>query len=179
MSKSKSTTSSSEEYIVLHKISIRNTLIASAIYLLTLLAIRWKAITGLTTYYLGGSHSDAGLYYWLFRHHLRFFFSDGFFQTTAFFPYPNTLAWSDNFLFPALLAMPFAKLGIPEDALYNLILLLVHFLLGYCTFRTVHLVTGNIKSITVCRIRCRCNRLDNIIARPPATSVRFLFSTCS
>ncbi|MCI5064536.1 hypothetical protein MRY87_02295 [bacterium] len=137
--------------------SRREHLFALAIIFLAVIALRWRAVTGLGTYYLGGSHADAGLYLWLFRYHLENTFcfgscppssalSPSFFQTNAFFPYPLSLAWSDNFLFPALLAKPLHLLGVPADRLYSPVLLLAHGGLGYTTFRLTRKITRDFLS---------------------------------
>ncbi|MCB0328464.1 MAG: hypothetical protein KDD70_02340 [Bdellovibrionales bacterium] len=133
-----------EEFILLHPITWKRSAVALGVFSLFLLIFRWKAVTGLGTYYLGGSHADAGLYLYLFRHHLQHLFSDPFFSLNAFFPYPNTLAWSDNFIFPSLLAMPFYSLGISESALYSLVLLLAHLATAYCIFRLVVLISNDV-----------------------------------
>lgn len=142
MSSTSTSKQQGKSLLYLAPISGRTNLIALSVLFIILFLLRFQVFLGLETYYLGGSHADAGLYLWLFRENLHNFFALPFFQTTAFFPYPLSLAWTDNFLFPSLLAYPFYKLGIPESVLYNFVLLGAHLLLGYCTFRFTFIISG-------------------------------------
>jgi hypothetical protein len=139
MEKSRTT----KPYTDFHAISWRESGIALLVLFAVTVRIRWQAFLRFGTHYLGGSHADAGLYLYLFRYHLENLFSGTFFQTNAFFPYPLSLAWSDNFIFPALLASPFAALGVPHTILYNGVLLSAHLALAYATFRVVYIISGN------------------------------------
>lgn len=115
---------------------------AVAVLTVVILILRFQAVRTLSSTWLGGSSGDAGLYIYLFRHHLHHLFTEPFFSLEAFYPYPQPLAWSDSFILPALLAMPFLQIGISEIVLYNGVLLLAHLAFGYTIFRLVILVTG-------------------------------------
>lgn len=124
------------------KIPLRQTMSAVAVLTVVILILRFQAVRALSSTWLGGSSGDAGLYIYLFRHHLRHLFTEPFFSLEAFYPYPQPLAWSDNFILPALLAMPFFHMGVSEVVLYNGVLLLAHLAFGYAVFRLVMLMMG-------------------------------------
>jgi hypothetical protein len=124
------------------RIPLRQTVNAVVVLAVVVLILRFQAVCALSSAWLGGSSGDAGLYIYLFRHHLRYLFSEPFFSLEAFYPYPQPLAWSDNFILPALLAMPFFHMGVSEVVLYNGVLLLAHLAFGYAVFRLVILITG-------------------------------------
>lgn len=94
----------------------------------------------LTTRYLGGVDYDAGLYVFLARVARSALSPSVWFDTTAFYPYGYSLAWSDNFILPSLLFSCFRGWGDPLG--YNLLYLLCGALNGYCAFRLFRLVGG-------------------------------------
>ncbi|NDC37947.1 MAG: hypothetical protein EBZ48_07815 [Proteobacteria bacterium] len=107
----------------------------AAVLLLGLLAVfRLGALSGISTGFLGGVSGDAGLYVWLFRSHVRGIFTTPWFETSGFYPYGQTLAWSDNFILPGLFGQLGVSLGLTEVLTYNLIILGSTFLTGFCTF---------------------------------------------
>lgn len=124
----------------------RPTLKQNALVLLGFLALialfRAQSIATIDTHFLGGARRDAGLYIWLTQSNIRDLFSQPWFNTQAFYPYTNTLAWSDNFIAPALLAGVFNWIGFSFVASYNLVLLLAYLLNGYCTYRLCFQLTG-------------------------------------
>ncbi|MCO6429416.1 MAG: hypothetical protein J5J00_01025 [Deltaproteobacteria bacterium] len=111
--------------------------------LATLLLIRWQAITLIDSHYLGGFLGDAGLYSWLIQSNLRDLFVSSWFDTAAFYPYGTSLAWSDNFILPSLVAFPLLKLGLPLVTSFNVIILVSNFLNGYAVWRLFHKLTGD------------------------------------
>lgn len=104
--------------------------------------IRFKALTHLTSAVLGGSDADSGLYLWLSRINFNNLFESPWFNTPAFYPYAKSLAWSDNFLLPSMLA-GILNLILPDLLTYNLILLGAHFLNGFLTYRLAYRLTGS------------------------------------
>ena len=122
-------------------VPLRSTGIALTLFIALICALRAQAIGAIDSSWLGGASGDAGLYIYFFRHHLRYLFEEPFFGLQSFYPYSHPLAWSDNFILPALIAKPFYELGVSENLLYNLILLFAHLALGYTLFRLVLLIT--------------------------------------
>lgn len=110
--------------------------------LFVLVLFRYRAISVLNTHFIGGFEGDAGLYIWLMKHNLRDLISLPWFNTRAFYPYTQSLAWSDNFILPSILALPFVELGIKLPLIYNLIILFAEFLNGYVTYRLCFLLCG-------------------------------------
>ncbi len=93
--------------------------------------------------YIGGSRGDAGIYLFLESINANRFFSlssEGF-DLPSFYPYRRALAYSDNFLLPALCAKVLLPLLGNEALVYNLIILTALALNGYCTYRAVLKVT--------------------------------------
>lgn len=122
---------------------ITTELAAVALLLLVLFLLRSNAMAQLDSAYLGGFFGDAGLYPWLVRTVSTELFSAPWFNTRAFYPYSQTLAWSDNFILPALVAKFLMHFGASLVVAYNLILLTASFLNGYCTYRAVYSLTGS------------------------------------
>ena len=92
--------------------------------------------------FVGGASGDAGLYVWLFKSHVRGLFSTPWFETSGFYPYGQSLAWSDNFILPGIIGQGTAAIGISDTLSYNLIILGSTFLSGYCTFILAYRLTG-------------------------------------
>src|SRR5690606_29944065 len=85
---------------------------AVALGLLTVLGIwRFSALLHISTHYIGGFQGDAGLYSWLTNLNSQNFLFP-WFETNGFYPYGYSLAWSDNFILPSLLASVLFKFGI-------------------------------------------------------------------
>jgi hypothetical protein len=71
-------------------------------YFLVALVICWPALPYLGDRYLGGASLDAGLYIYLCQSALDALLTDDWFSTRSFYPYGLSLAWSDNFILPAV-----------------------------------------------------------------------------
>jgi len=81
----------------------------------------WELNTG----FLGGARGDAALYAWLMRSNAENFFS---FQSTGFdagiyYPFSKSLAFTDNFLLPGLIAKVLLGVGLTQELTFNLILI--------------------------------------------------------
>ena len=107
-----------------------------------LVVFRFQALRHINSLFLGGSEGDAGLYIWLVQSNVRDLFTLPWFNTQAFYPYTQSLAWSDNFILPALLAKPLLWLGLSLPLSYNLLLLLAYVLNGYATYHLCVKLTG-------------------------------------
>lgn len=129
------------DFIEFHRSSKKNELFAISILLLFLVLIRYQAILNIQTLFLGGTQADAGLYVWLLRFH-TIDQLNSWFNTSAFYPYGNSLAWSDNFILPGLFGAGLIKLGIPLVVAYNLLILGANFLNGYLTYRLAFRISG-------------------------------------
>lgn len=89
--------------------------------------------------YFGGASHDAGLYVWLAEEAYKVFTRFNF-HTSAFYPFGNSLAWSDNYILVSSVLRAFSSNNSPFY--YNLCLIFVDALNGYCTFRVVHYLCG-------------------------------------
>lgn len=89
--------------------------------------------------YFGGASYDAGLYVWLTEEAYKVFTRFNF-HTSAFYPFGYSLAWSDNYILVSSLLRFFSSNNSPFY--YNLCLLIVDALNGYCTFRVVQYLCG-------------------------------------
>lgn len=118
-----------------------HTLLAAVILLLALLIPRLPAVRGISQGFIGSVSGDAGLYVWLFKSHVHQLFSSPWFETTGFYPYGQSLAWSDNFILPGLLGKLGATAGLSEVVSYNLIILAGTFLSGFCTYLLAYRLT--------------------------------------
>lgn len=132
-----------QPYVENYRSNKKNEIIAILFFLALLFTLRLESILNLSSHYLGGRSHDAGLYIWLFDSNLRDLFSLPWFNTSGFYPYTKSLAWSDNFILPSLIALPFIKLGLSKVIAYNCTLLLAVFLNAYVTYRLAYLLTGN------------------------------------
>ena len=125
---------------------LRRTARSFGIFLLFALAYALmypSCFQGLSKGYLGGSRGDAGIYLFLESINATRFFSlssEGF-DLPSFYPYRRALAYSDNFLLPALCAKVLLPLLGNEALVYNLIILAALVLNGYCTYLLVLKVT--------------------------------------
>jgi hypothetical protein len=103
--------------------------------------LRWPALEHLTTHYIGGSSLDAGLYVWLFKEAPLSLNLADWFTTNAFYPYKENLAWSDNFILPAVTGAVLRGFCVPEILAYNSIILIALTLCGYCTYRAARVLS--------------------------------------
>ena len=132
------------EFIHLHRTDLKQEIIAVWTLVIVLFISRFGAFRFLTQGFLGGLTGDAGLYVWLFKSHLHGLFSRPWFDTKAFYPYSQTLAWSDNFILPGLVGKILTAIGLSPELSYNLIILGATYLSGYCTYRLVFRFTGKL-----------------------------------
>jgi len=117
--------------------------LSSLLILLGLLfAVRWQVFVSLNSKVFGGFLGDGGLYLWLSRLSLSDISTGGWFNTPAFYPYTRTLAYSDNFILPSLVASTLSTIGFTDTGAYNLILLFAVLLNGYLTYRLSFLLSG-------------------------------------
>lgn len=107
-----------------------------ALLYLTLFVMHPGCFEGLSSGYIGGSRGDAAIYVYLERVNATNFFSwpsEGF-DLPVFYPYKRALAYSDNFLLPALIAKILLLFISSEQFVYNLIILGALELNGYCMY---------------------------------------------
>ena len=105
---------------------------------------RWRVFGSFDYDLLGGTARDAGLYSWLIKSNLSDLLKTDWFSTKAFYPYTKTLAWSDNFILPAILVSPLIQIGFSIAAAWNVLLITVTLLNGYCTYRLSYLLSGEL-----------------------------------
>lgn len=111
--------------------------------LVVLALVRFKTLINIDSLFLGSIDGDAGLYVWLMRTNIRDLLELPWFSKTAFYPYAQSMAWSDNFILPSLIATPLFNHGASNQLAFNLIILLSTFLNGYFTFRLCFRITGD------------------------------------
>lgn len=107
-------------------------------FLAVTLALRLKAIPLFNSAFIGGTQGDGGLYVWLSYSTPKALLTLPWFSTQAFYPYQDSLAFSDNFILPSLLIQALRSyLGVSFPASYNLVMLTALFLNGICTAKLV------------------------------------------
>jgi hypothetical protein len=102
--------------------------------LIAFLWIRWDGVQVASTHLIGGATRDAGLYYWLVRDFAIAPLIALWGESSAFYPYGLSRAWSDNFLIPSMISWVFTACGLGAVLSYNLLLLGAGFANGACTF---------------------------------------------
>ena len=112
------------------------------LFVVLCLLLRFDILAQFPNSYLGGFSGDGGLYVWLTSRSILDSFSNGFFNTEAFYPYTRTLAWSDNYLLPTLIVNIFQTVGLPHTVAYNLLLIIAQIANGYITYRLAFLLSG-------------------------------------
>ena len=132
---------SANKFIYLHEIKLKYELGALLFFLTLLAVLRYDVFNNISSHILGGVYGDGGLYWWLFNHNIENYFKLPFFNTLGFYPYSLTLAWSDNFILPAILSWPLDGL-LSRVALYNGSLLIATFLNGYLSYLLAFRLSG-------------------------------------
>jgi len=147
-----------KDFLVLHRIDPMHDLAAILILTLVLCLVRFSAVSAhlnclfadpQSCRFLGGYERDAGLYVWLMLQNARDFIHGPWFETSAFFPYGQSLAWSDNFILPSLIGGVLLKLGFSVANAYNFLIFGAHLLNGFAVHRLVFRLAGSSAS-SVC-----------------------------
>jgi len=89
-----------------------------------------------TNGFIGGFRGDAGIYVYLTLENIKRVLtwpSQGF-DLDFFYPYGRSLAFTDSYLFPSLLAKPLLFLSGNLSLAYNSVIMISLVLNGYCTF---------------------------------------------
>ena len=96
--------------------------------------------------FIGGVREDPGLYVWLIKYSSRFVISSNSlgYDIGIFYPFGRALAFSDNFLLPALVAKLFFAAGVSLLETYNIILIVAAAMNGYCCAVLAFYVCGNL-----------------------------------
>jgi hypothetical protein len=96
--------------------------LASIIGLLVLVFVtHLRPLDLLSSHFIGGSQGDGGLYVWLAESFHYAPVTALFGESTAFYPYPLTRAWSDSFLLPSALVSILLSCGFSSASAYNTI----------------------------------------------------------
>ena len=131
---------SSAPFLLLHAPDWRGRLQALGCYVLLLTLFRWEALRHFSTALLGGFDGDAGLLSWLLEvgwNGLRSF------DTPAFYPYGQTLAWSDNFILPSLIFHLLQGLNASTIEATNILMLGAALLNGYAAWSLCFALSGS------------------------------------
>jgi hypothetical protein len=93
-----------------------------------------------------GAHGDAYFSVWRLAWvaHTLATGSSHVFDANIFYPEPNTLAYSDAMLLPAVFAAPLGWAGLPPVLVYNLVLLGAFVASGLAAFALVRWLTGSV-----------------------------------
>ncbi|RMG41016.1 MAG: hypothetical protein D6719_09510 [Candidatus Dadabacteria bacterium] len=135
--------STQKEFLFFYKTGALYELTVALLLMLVLALTRLNGFLNIDTRFLGGAERDAGFYIWLVKSNVLYPGGLPWFNTTAFYPYGLSLAWSDNFILPSLVVSLLLKVGFGFTAAYNTVLLLAIFLNGYLTYRLVYTLSGN------------------------------------
>ena len=147
-----------KDFLVLHRVDRLHDFAAFLILVLVLCVVRFSAVSAhlhcifgdsSNCRYVGGYERDAGLYVWLMLQNARDFFQVPWFETSAFYPYGQSLAWSDNFILPSLIAGFLIKLGFSGVSAYNCLMFAAHLLNGFAVYRLVFRLAGS-SAASVC-----------------------------
>lgn len=133
-------------FVPRYRISASSSLLIALANFLALIALRFDLFTDFSTHIIGGFSGDGGLYYWLFRHNTERFFSTPWFNTNILYPYSQTLAWSDNFIFPSMIGKFLLLVGCETIVAYNLVIAGAMALNGICTSRLAFHLCGDLFS---------------------------------
>lgn len=116
--------------------SLAEHLVVATIFTVLLFLMHPGCFSGLSSGYIGGARGDAGIYIYLERVNAsRFFsFASHGFDLPVFYPYKRALAYSDNFLLPALIAKGLFLVCDSEPLVYNTIILAALVMNGFCMY---------------------------------------------
>lgn len=105
------------------------------IFLLLAWIVRPIPFNSIQSEFLGGTLGDPGLYQWLARVALPNILGGHWFDLPAFYPYGQTLAWSDNFILPSTLFWFLKGLGASEPLAWNIIIIIAIALNGFTAYK--------------------------------------------
>ncbi len=131
-------------FVPRYPLRARSLFVIAAANLLALFVLRADLLLSFNRDLIGGYSGDGGLYFWLFRLHAQS--AHGWFDSNALFPYSLTVAWSDNFILPALYGRVFLTLGASPLAAYNATILSAMLLTGIATSALVYHLCGDLMS---------------------------------
>ncbi len=133
--------SPNKPYILFPDFSLRKEVLVFGLLTLLILVLRVDVLINFSSLVLGGVRGDAGIYFWLIDEIPSSLSLRNWFETSAFYPYSKTLAWSDNFIIPSLLAQLFQLLGLNKIASYNLLLLFAQAANGFSLYLLAYLIS--------------------------------------
>lgn len=155
--------------IARYKLHLVNEICAVFFLVLTIILFRSRAFDSFSEAFIGGAEFDSGLYLWLIKTNLKnlsewfeHIVSNPFgyllidrdsappfqfwFNTSAFYPYGSSLAWSDNFILPSLIVGGLQWAGLTFVQSWNSLILCATLLNGYSTYHLSFRLTGNLLS---------------------------------
>ena len=149
-------------------------LFAILIFVLGLFFTRQSVFLEIDSKIIGGVYGDSGLYYYLAKSFLRNFTDYPYFQTSMYYPYGYTLAWSDNFILPSAF-INFLNLFFSFNTSYNLCFIIAWVLNGFCLFLLLYFLTGSIiYSILPSMLFCINTNLGFVVGHPQLQFVFFI-----
>lgn len=161
-------------FIEAHSSKFVDKICCVVILLLALFMLRPNVFFMINEKIIGGASGDSGLYYYLAKSFIRNFTSVSFFQTSMYYPYGYTLAWSDNFILPSAF-INFLNLFFSFNASYNLCFIFTWILNGFCCFLLLYLLTGSkVYSILPSTLFCINSSLCFLVGHPQLQFVFFI-----
>jgi hypothetical protein len=112
-------------------------------YFILVAFLFWPAITNLSDHIIGGI-GDPMFLVWNMGwniHSIVTLHIDGIYNANIFFPYPETLAYSDNLFFPSLVGVPIYILTNSYVTTFNIVCLLFFTLMAYSSYLLVKELT--------------------------------------
>lgn len=105
----------------------------------------WSALPWISSRFISGAQGDGGLYIWLVKRGADILTSP-WFETNAFYPYSYSLAFTDNFILPALVANLMMLGGASLALSLNILILAANSLNGFVTYKLCRGLTGSARA---------------------------------
>ena len=135
----------------------------------------------INTGFIGGSAADPAIYVWLTYHNntqVLTWPSVGF-DSLAFFPFGNSLAYTDNYLLPSLFSRLWLRMGASLELAHNASLVAAGVLNGACTFFLALRVNKNIWAAATAGLAFQCLPFFNFHFGHPQLQYAFVFPLMS
>jgi hypothetical protein len=125
----------------LAEVSRKQQVYAIVVIALSLLVLSPSILLQGATHVLGGSAGDTAIYIWLSNLFPFQVEPATWFETNGFYPYAQSLAFSDNWILPAAIFFCMKSVGLSAALSWNCIFLMTLIALGYCSFLLLYSVT--------------------------------------
>jgi hypothetical protein len=149
--------------------TLKQSLVAISAFIVFFVISKLNLILNFSTKIIGGTIGDASIYIWLAK---NFSVSNVLnFETNGFYPYSQSLAFSDNWIFPSLVINIFQKFNLNFITSYNLHFVFISILAAYFFFLLLFYITNNfITSISIGTISLTFAPIQNHLGHPQLQS---------